>query len=152
MVNPVLTHYNSREARSHFADLVREVVRDERPVIIAPRDEPASVVVERELLLKMLAPYAPHVEVIPEEETGGFTIWVEELHAAAHGETLRVAQEAMAREAFGEVQHFLALWPRFKYTDRRVDFPYVFRLALAETVEEMRDLLFTRFDALAARR
>src|SRR5689334_17499781 len=105
MVSPVLTHYNSREARSHFADLVCEVLRNERPLIIAPRDEPTSVMVERELLLNMLGPYAPHIEIIPEEETGGFTIWVEELRATAHGDTLQEAQEAMARDAFGEVQH-----------------------------------------------
>jgi len=150
VVAPILTHYNSREARNHFADLVREVVRDERPVVIAPRDESASVVVERTLLLALLEPYAPHVEIIPEDETGGFTIWVEELRALAHGDTLQAAQEAAAQEAFSEVHHFLSLWPRFKYTDRRADFYYVLRLALAETLEEMRDLLFTRFDALAA--
>ncbi len=151
MSAPILTHYNSREARSHFADLVREVVRDGRPVVIAPRDEPASVMVERDLLLQLLEPYAPHVEIIPEEETGGFTIWVEELRATAQGATLAAAQEAIARDAFDAVHHFLALWPRFKYTDRRPDFPCVFRLALAETIEEMRALIFTRFDALAAR-
>jgi hypothetical protein len=150
MVSPPLTHYNSREARSHFARLIREVVRDERPVVIAPRDESASVMVERALLLELLEPYAPHVEIIPEEETGGFTIWVEELRALAHGETLEAAREAIARDAFGAVHHFLSLWPRFKHTDRRADFYYVLRLALAETREEMRDLIFTRFDALAS--
>ena len=150
MASPVLTHYNSREARSHFADLMREVVRDGRPVVIAPRDESASVMLARDLLLDLLDPYAPHVELIPEEE-GGFTIWIEELRATAHGDSLQAAQEMIAREAFDEVHHFLALWPRFKHTDRRGDFPYVFRLALAETLEEMRTLIFTRFDALVAR-
>ncbi|HEY7907550.1 MAG TPA: hypothetical protein VIC60_01695 [Thermomicrobiales bacterium] len=149
MTASILTHYNSREARSHFADLMREVVRDGRPVVIAPRDETASVVVERELLLRLLEPYAPHVEIIPEDGTDGFTIWVEELRATARGASLAAAREAMARDAFSEVHHFLSLWPRFKHTDRRGDFPYVFRLALAETVEEMRDLIFSRFDALA---
>ena len=107
MAASILTHYNSREARSHFADLMREVVRDGRPVVIAPRDETASVVVERELLLRLLDPYAPHVEIIPEDGTDGFTIWVEELRATARGASLAAAREAMARDAFSEVHHFL---------------------------------------------
>lgn len=152
MPQSLLTHYNSREARSHFADLVREVARDERPVVIAPRDEAASVMIERDLLLKLLEPYAPHVEIIPEEGAGGFTIWIEELRALARGDTLAAAQDAAARDAFSAVHHFLALWPRFKHTDRRADFYYILRLALAETPDEMRDLLFTCFDTLAARR
>ncbi len=151
MQGPLLTHYNSHQARSHFANLVREVGRDERPVVIAPCDEAPSVMIERASLLERLEPYAPHVEIVPEEETGGFTIWVEELRALAHGDTLAAAQEAIARDAFSEVHHFLSLWPRFKHTERRADFYTVLRLALAETVEEMRGLIFTHFDALATR-
>ncbi len=113
MQGPLLTHYNNHQARSHFANLVREVGRDERPVVIAPCGEAPSVMIERASLLELLEPYAPHVEIVPEEETGGFTIWVEELRTLAHGNTLAAVQEAIARDAFSEVHHFLSLWPRF---------------------------------------
>jgi hypothetical protein len=145
MAAPILTHYNARMARANLRDVAREIVREGRPVVIAPRDEEPWVGVERTQLLELLAPYAPHVEITPNEETEGFTIWVEELRTLTGGKTFEEARDAAAREAFSDVDHFLQLWPRFKYTDRRKDWPFVLRLALAESVEEMGDLLFSRY-------
>lgn len=153
MASGMLAHYNASAARAHFTLLVREAVREGRPVVIAPRDEAAAVVVSRAQLLELLASFAPHLEIIPEGEegdgdgTGGFTIWVEELRATSHGATLAAALDAIAAEAAGYVRHFLAEWPRLKHTDRAKDFPYVARLALAETPEEFRALLLSGLPA-----
>ena len=144
MIAEMLTHYNASDARDRFKAVVREAVRDERPVVIAPRDEDAAVVVSREQFLGLLTPYACHVEIIPEDEDGGFTVWIEELRATAHGQTFTAACEAAADEAADHVRHFLREWPRYKHTDRAKDLPYVARLALAESRAELQELLFSR--------
>jgi len=89
MVAELLTHYDASTARDHFRAVVREAVRDERPVLVKPRDEDAVVVLARAQLLELLAPYQCHIEIIPEDEDGGYTVWIEELRAAAYGEYLR---------------------------------------------------------------
>lgn len=146
MVAEMLTHYNASEARVHLKRIVREAVRDERPVLLEPRDEEPAVVVSRAQLLEFLSPYACHVEIIPEEEDGGFTIWIEELRATAHGETFAAAREAAVDEAADHVRHFMQEWLRYKHTDRAKDFPYVARLALAESREELGAFLFRRLE------
>jgi prevent-host-death family protein len=145
MIAEMLTHYNASEARAHLKQIVREAVRDERPVLLEPRDEDAAVVVSRAQLLELLTPYECHVEILPEED-GGFTIWVEELRATAHGKTFAAAREAAIDEAADHVQHFMQEWLRYKHTDRAKDFPYVARLALAESREELGTLLFSRLE------
>ncbi len=144
MVAELLTHYDASTARDHFRAVVREAVRDERPVLVKPRDEEAVVVLARARLLDLLAPYQPHVEILPEEGDGGFTIWIEELRAAAYGETFAAAREAATDEAIAYVQHLLREWPRLRHTDRAADLPYVARLSLAESREEFQILLFSR--------
>lgn len=149
MVAELLTHYDASTARDHFRAVMREAVRDERPVLVKPRDEEAAVVLARAQLLDLLVPYQPHIEIIPDDEDGGFAIWVAELRVTAYGETFAAACEAAVDEAIAYVQHLLAEWPRLRHTDRAKDLPYVVRLALAETREEFRALLFSRLDAPA---
>ncbi len=142
---PVLTHYNSRSGRDHFADLGREVVRGERPVVIAPRDEQPWVAIAREQLLTLLALYTPHLEIAPDPETGEVTIWVEELQSLATGENFVAARDRLACDIPGDVNHFLSRWPILKHTDRAKDYPYVLRLALAESRDELIAFLFARY-------
>lgn len=149
MVAELLTHYDASTARDHFRAVVREAVRDERPVLVKPRDEEAVVVLARAQLLDLLAPYQPHMEIIPEDEDGGFTVWIEELRATAYGETFAAAREAATDEAIAVVGHLLREWPRLRHTDRAADLPYVARLSLAGTREEFRDLLFSRLETPA---
>ena len=139
----MLTHYNATEARKQFHSVVREAVRDERPVVVDPRDEEAVVVVSRTQLLDLLTPYEVQVEIVPEEE-GGYTFWVEELRIGAYGRTLPEARDKLVDEAFAYVRHFFQMWPRYKHTDRAAQRFAVARLALAETPLEMRDLLFSK--------
>jgi hypothetical protein len=146
MVAEMLTHYNASEARAHLKQIVREAVRDERPVLLEPRDEDAAVVVSRTQLLEMLVSYECHIEIIPEDEDGGFTIWIEELRATTHGATFAAARDAAIDEAADHVRHFLQEWMRYKHTDREKHFPYVARLALAESREELGALLFSRLE------
>ncbi len=149
MVAELLTHYDASSARDHFRAVVREAVRDERPVLVKPRDEDAVVVLARAQLLELLASYQPHIEILPEDEDGGFTVWIEELRATAYGETFASAREAAVDEAITYVQQVLREWPRLKHTDRARDLPYVARLSLAETREEFRSLLFSRLEPSA---
>ncbi len=147
---PILTHYNSRSGRDHFADVGREVVRGERPVVIAPRDEQPWVAIAREQLLSLLAPYTPHLEVVPDPETGEVTIWVEELQSLVTGENLVAARDQLAREVPDDVNHFLARWPILKHTNRAKDYPYILRLALAESRDELIAFLFARYAQASA--
>jgi hypothetical protein len=149
MVAELLTHYDASSARDHFRAVVREAVRDERPVLVKPRDEEAVVVLARAQLLELLAPYQPHIEILPEDEEGGFTVWIAELRATAYGATFALAREAAVDEAITYVQHLLREWPRLKQTDRAQDLPYIARLSLASTREEFRALLFSRLETPA---
>ncbi len=147
MVAELLTHYDASTARDHFRAVVREAVRDERPVLVKPRDEEAVVVLARTQLLELLASYQPHIEIIPENEDGGFAVWIAELRVTAYGESFAAAREAATDEAITVVQHLLHEWPRLKHTDRAADLPYIARLSLAGTREEFRALLFSRLEA-----
>ena len=149
MVADFLTHYDASSARDHFRAVIREALRDERPVLVKPRDEDAVVVLARAQLLQLLASYQPHIEILSEDEDGGFTVWIEELRATAYGETFALAREAAVDEAITYVQHVLREWPRLKHTDRARDLPYVARLSLAGTREEFRSLLFSRLEPSA---
>ncbi len=146
MVAEMLTRYNVSEARAHLKQIVREAVRDGRPVLLEPRDEDAAVVVSRAQLLELLTPCECHRGIIPEEDDGEFTVWIKDLRATAHGATFAAARDAAIDEAAEHVRHFLQEWMRYKHTDREKHFTYVARLALAESRDELGALLFSRLE------
>jgi hypothetical protein len=48
----------------------------------------------RDALLRLLAPYRFHVDVLPEDD-GSFTLWLLELDTGGHGSTLPDARRAL---------------------------------------------------------
>lgn len=142
MVAELLTRYNATDARRHFHSVLEEAVQRDRPVVIDPRDMAETIMLSREQFLRALAPYVFHTRVIPEEEDGGFTLWVEELALGEHGATVREARDALLASVYASAAHFLAKWDFYRHVpDQAERFFYYIRIALADD-RELKRMLF----------
>src|SRR5437879_3039257 len=91
---PMLHEVNLTTARN-LSPLYDEAVRHEHPVLIRRGRDERGVLVSRDQLLRMLASATFHVDVIPDDEIGGFTLWINELNLGEYGSTLRAARTAL---------------------------------------------------------
>ncbi len=139
---PMLRSTKFTEARSNFSALFDEAVQHELPVVIARGGREQGLLVARDALLRVLAPYRLHVDVLPEDE-GGFTLWLRELDIGGTGPTLKDARNDLIFSASSYVRDY---WQNFGLYRRLPDMSakeaYVLRLSLAETEQDMLDTLF----------
>src|SRR3954454_22509578 len=85
--------------------VVRSAVDDERLIMIDGDQDDAAVVASRALLLRLLAGFTFHVDVIPEPD-GGFTLAVRELNVAEDGDTLLQARQNLLDGVRSYVRHY----------------------------------------------
>src|SRR5438034_3398540 len=76
----------------NLSPLFEEVVRHEQPVVIVRGGRERGVLLSRDALLRVLAPYRFRVNVLPEDD-GGYTLWLRELNVAGSGRTLSQARQ-----------------------------------------------------------
>ncbi|MDQ2831254.1 MAG: hypothetical protein M3Y74_19675, partial [Chloroflexota bacterium] len=79
----------------NLSPLFDDAVRKEQPVMIVRGRNERGLLLSRDRQLRLLDVYALHVDVIPEEEIGGFTLWVRELNLGEYGSTLLAAREQL---------------------------------------------------------
>lgn len=138
----MLHEVNLTTARN-LSPLYDEAVRYEHPVLIRRGRDERGVLVSRDQLLRMLAPATLHVDVIPDDEVGGFTLWVNELNLGEHGATLRAARTALLESVRSYVRHFFAQWDFYRHLpDKAAQLPHVSRLSLAKDDPELIAMLF----------
>lgn len=131
------------EARSRFSALYGEAVDAGRPVRIHRRGDADAVLLARDQLRDLVGAYLSHVHVIPEEETGGYTLWVDELTIGEYGETLPAARDALLAAVRGYVRDYLDRYTFYRhFRDKAAQYPYILRLSLAEDDTELKHLLF----------
>jgi hypothetical protein len=133
---------NLTEARN-LSRLYTEAVRDEHPVLIRRGRDEQAVLLSRDQLLALLASYIFTVHVIPEEEIGGFTLWIDELNLGEYGATLREARDALLSGVRSYVRHFWDQWDFYQHLrDKAEQYPYILRLSLALDDAELKGMLF----------
>ncbi len=131
------------EARSRFSALYDAAVDAGRPVRIHRRGDADAVLLARDQLRDLVGMYVSHVHVIPEEETGGYTLWIDELNIGEHGETLPMARDALLATVRGYVRDYLEQYTFYRhFRDKAAQYPYVLRLSLAQDDAELKQLLF----------
>lgn len=131
------------EARTRFSALYDEAVEQGRPVRIHRRGDADAVLMARDQLSAVVGEYVCHVHVVPEEETGGYTLWIAELNIGEHGETLTAARDALIAAVRSYARDYLDRFAFYRnFRDKVAQYPYVLRLSLAEDDAELRELLF----------
>jgi hypothetical protein len=130
------------DARSKFSLLFDEAVRNELPVVIERGGREHGLLLARDALMRMLTPFNFHADVLPENE-GGITLWLRELDIGGTGSTLKEARDQLVSATYGYVRDY---WQQFalyrQLPDMSAKEPYVLRLSLADTEQELLDVLF----------
>lgn len=131
------------EARTHLSTLYDEAVESGHPVRIHRRGDADAVLMAREQLLEAVADAISHVHVIPEEEAGGYTLWIDELNIGEYGETLPAARDALLAAVRSYVREYLDRYTFYRnFRDKAAQYPCVLRLSLARDDAELKQLLF----------
>ena len=135
-----LREVNLTEARN-LSPLFDEAVRHEHPVLIVRNRREWGLLLSRDAMVRMLAPYRFHVHVVP-EENDGFTLWIEELDIGAHGPTPREAGRELLAAVRSYVKDYLEQFDLYRHlTDRARLEPYILRLSLARDDAELLEML-----------
>jgi hypothetical protein len=125
-----------------LASVLERVLDDEWLVMFTSDHKPAAVVASRTLLLRLLETYCLHVDVIPEPD-GSFTLAVRELNIAEDGATLLQARQNLLDAVRSYVRHYFDMRALYRQIpEMRDQEPYVVRLSLAETDNELLHMLF----------
>ena len=144
-----LPRYTLTDARN-LSPLFDTAVRRDRPVLIVRNGKERGVLSSRELLLRVLAPFVLHVDVVP-EDGGAFTLWVRELNVGATGPDLRQARTRLLEAIRAYVADYVAQHDFYRHLpDMATQEPFVRRLALAEDDAELISMLFGPTESSAA--
>ncbi len=139
---PILHSEKFTDARSKLSLLFDQAVRDELPVMIERGGREHGVLVARDAMLRLLASFELHVDVLPEDD-GGFTLWARELDVGGTGPTLKEARDDLISAVRSYARDY---WQEFGFYRHLPELaakePYVLRLSLAETEEELLNVLF----------
>lgn len=129
-------------AARNLSPLFDEAVRREHPVVIVRGGRERGVLLARDQMLRALAPYQFHVDVIPESE-GGFTLWLRELEIGGSGASLREARQDLFSAVRSYVANYLQQFDFYRHLPdlARLE-PYVLRLALARDDVDLGEVLF----------
>lgn len=138
-----LREVNLTTARN-LSPLFDEAVRKEHPVIIVRGGRERGVLLAQDAMLRVLAPYEFHVDVIP-EDNGGFTLWLRELEIGGTGESLSEARRDLLAATRSYVSNYLQQFDFYRHIPElaRLE-PFVLRLALTRHDKDLVDTLFTR--------
>lgn len=132
----------SLTAARNLSPLFDRAVRREQPVMIVRGGKERGLLVARDTILRVLAAYRFHVDVLPEEE-GGFTLWLKELNIGGFGATLTDARQELLSAVRSYVRNYLEEFDFYRHLPEMVQQePYVLRLSLAKDDAELRAMLF----------
>jgi len=129
------------EARGDFSTLYSRVFNLYRPVIIKRRQAEEVLVLRADLQRLLLEKYRLKPEVIREED-GSVTLALDELELYANGRTVEEAAQELVQDLKFYAQDYLERSQLFiNAPNRRAHFPYILRVLLCGSDEEIRSLL-----------
>ncbi|MCL6448377.1 MAG: exoribonuclease R [Armatimonadetes bacterium] len=129
------------EARGDFSTLYSRVFNHYRPVIIRRRQAEEVLVLRADLQKLLLEKYRLKPEVIREGD-GSVTLALDELELYANGRTVEEAAQELVQDLKFYAQDYLERSQLFiNAPNRRGHFPYILRVLLCGSDEEIRSLL-----------
>ena len=138
---PVLRSTNFTAARNNFSPLFDQAVVAELPVMIVRGHREHGMLISRDALRRLLAPFRFHVDVLPEDD-GSVTLWQRELDVGGNGPTLQAARSELLSAIGDYVRDYWQQFALYRHLpDMAAKEPYVLRLSLVETEPELLTLL-----------
>ncbi len=136
-----LTEASFSEARSQLSRVFDEVVEDLRPVLIRRKGREEALLLRRAELEVLLEPFTLTAQVRREQD-GSVTIAVDELEWAVNAPTRDAAVKELLDDLRQYAGDYLARAPVFlRAPNRRTHFPYVLRILLTSSDEELLGML-----------
>lgn len=127
----------ARQMRQHYDN----VVHGKRPFLMTRYRDPGAVVMAREDLARMLQRYRFTLDLLPEED-GHFTLWIPELNLGESGPTIKAARKALVDATRAYVQQYWNRYDAWQHIpDKSAQWPYVLRLSLAHSDQEILAML-----------
>lgn len=141
-VTPVMMQEVNLTTARNLSPLFDEAVRKEHPVMIVRSGRERGLLLSREMLLRVLAAYKFHVDVLPEGDEG-FSLWLKELNMGGTGHSLKEARQALLSAVRSYIQDYVAHFDFYRHIpDLAAQEPYVLRLSLARDDVELVEILF----------
>lgn len=141
-VAPVIMQEVNLTTARNLSPLFDEAVRKEHPVMIVRGGRERGLLLSREMLLRVLAGYKFHVDVLPEENEG-FSLWLRELNIGGTGHSLKEARQSFLSAVRSYMQDYVAHFDFYRHLPDLADLePYVLRLSLARDDAELVGMLF----------
>lgn len=138
-----MMHEVNLTSARNLSPLFDEAVRKERPVMIVRGGKERGLLLSRDMLLRVLAQYELHVDVLPEDDDEGFTLWLKELNIGGTGCTLDKARQDLLSSVRSYVRNYLDHFDFYRHlADLASQEPYVLRLSLAKDDAELVEMLF----------
>ncbi|MGD0622149.1 MAG: exoribonuclease R [Thermacetogeniaceae bacterium] len=137
----MLSELKFTDARKELTDLYNEVFNNYRPVIIRRRQAEEVLVLRLDLQKALLSSYALKPEVIREED-GSVTLALDQLELYVNGDSTDQAVQDMVNDLKFYAQDYMERSQLFlNAPNRRPHFPYILRVLMCESDEEIRGLL-----------
>ena len=126
----------------NLSPIFDEAVRKQHPVMIVRGGRERGLLLSRETLLRVLAQYEFHVDVLPEGDQV-FSLWLNELNMGGTGPNLREARQDLLSAVRSYVRGYYAHLDFYRHLpDLAGQEPYILRLSLAKDDEELIEMLF----------
>lgn len=139
---PLLHSEKFTDARSKFSLLFDEVVHNGLPVVIERSGREHGILLARDGMLRLLSSFRFHVDVLPEDE-GGYTLWLRELDIGGTGATLKEGRADLLSAVHSYVRDYWQQFGLYRHLpDMTAKEPYVLRLSLADTEQDLIKVLF----------
>jgi hypothetical protein len=137
----MLSELNLTDARKGFSSLFDEVFNTFKPTVIKRKKTEEILLLRVDLQKMLLSHFSLRPEIITEDDNSA-TLTLDQLDIYVNGTTLDKAINELIEDLKFYSQDYIQRSQLFLHApNRRSHFPYVLRIMLCETNEEIRNLL-----------
>lgn len=137
----MLSELKFTDARNNLTSLYNKVYNDGQPVIVKRRQTEEVLLLRTDLQKLLLDKYVFKPEVLHEDD-GSVTLALDNLELYANGKTIEEAAQALVQDLKLYACDYIQRSQLFlNAPNRRSHFPYVLRVLLCNSDEEIRRLL-----------
>lgn len=137
----MLAELNITDARKEFSSLYDQVYNAFKPTIIKRKQSEEVLVLRVDLQKMLLSNYSLKPEIISEDD-GSVTLALDELELYTNSPTLEDAINELVNDLKYYASDYLQRSQLFlNAPNRRSHFPYILRILLCDSDEELRELL-----------
>lgn len=137
----MLAELNITDARKEFSSLYDQVFNAFKPAIIKRKQSEEVMVLRVDLQKMLLSNYSLKPEIISEDD-GSVTLALDELELYTNSPTLEDAINELVNDLKYYASDYLQRSQLFlNAPNRRSHFPYILRILLCDSDEELRELL-----------